>query len=310
MTTDMWALGRERCAPEVDEVGGLPAGAALSRCLHATRSRGRSWPTLTAEQTSVSISSMPWRLQDCDHRVYSRNPLTAVICQLQFNPILKVLDRVADFQEIVRGEFPKYESNEALNIVLGPSVTPPRVATAREFAFRRDDKAAMTLSAQSLALESRDYRRRDEFFGWFGQGLDALHQVFGSLLGTRIGLRYVNEIDREQISTDLAQNVAWPDLVQDGFIPIPRSSVDLEQTLFANEITSQLEPGAMTVRSGLFRNSDGQLRFRLDVDRYQSGDVQVQDVPTLLQNFADDIFSLFHAAAGPALLEWMEDSRA
>lgn len=46
--------------------------------------------------------------------------------------------------------------------------------------------------------------------------------------------------------------------------------------------------------------------FRLDVDRYTEEDLSIADVDGLLGGFVDDIYNVFRAAAGPALIEWME----
>jgi hypothetical protein len=47
----------------------------------------------------------------------------------------------------------------------------------------------------------------------------------------------------------------------------------------------------------------------LDVDRYVEGPVEPTAVVPLLSKFADDIFAVFIAAAGPELLEWMSERK-
>lgn len=252
---------------------------------------------------------MPWSLQEKDHRVYPRNAIRAVICQLRFHPILRVPAEVANFQDRVRGQFPRFRENDGVNLVLGPPGSAPRASQTKEFAFTNANRATMTLSSESYALESRDHRERQEFSAWFKLGLDALVEVYGPIEATRIGLRYVNEFDRVAIGNELGISVEWGDLIKDSFTPLPQDAVQLPGTQFASEVTSDLDPGAMTVRTALLANQEGVPTFRLDIDRYQEGDVDVKSVPALLGRFADDIFNLFHAAAGPRLLTWMEDRR-
>ena len=57
---------------------------------------------------------MSWRLPEHDLHTYPRNPLVAVVAQLRFDPILKIADRVADFQDRVRARFPKFEEQATL----------------------------------------------------------------------------------------------------------------------------------------------------------------------------------------------------
>jgi hypothetical protein len=65
----------------------------------------------------------------------------------------------------------------------------------------------------------------------------------------------------------------------------------------------------MTVRMGLLPRADGAgLHYRLDVDRFVVEDFVFADVQSLLARFVDDIYRVFRAAAGDALLEWMDAS--
>lgn len=85
---------------------------------------------------------------------------------------------------------------------------------------------------------------------------------------------------------------------------------DGEGTLFACEVASPVASGgAQTVRYGLVKDGDGRRKFRLDVDRYVEGPVEPTAVVPLLSKFADDIFAVFIAAAGPELLEWMSERK-
>lgn len=136
--------------------------------------------------------------------------------------------------------------------------------------------------------------------------VNALDLVYRPVSPTRLGLRYVNVIDRGRIGTDLRRPVEWNDVVTDAFLQMPADSADLEGTRFAFEVSSPIEPGAMTVKYGLLPSDDGSLTFRLDVDRYRDDDLRVPGLVGDLRVFSDDIFRVFATVAGPALTAWME----
>ena len=92
------------------------------------------------------------------------------------------------------------------------------------------------------------------------------------------------------------------------FLQVPSGLADLNDTLFANEVTSKLPSGAMTLRFGLLPDpSDGgRAKFRFDTDRYLETTGTPSDLRQLLDAFATDVYSVFSEAMGPALREWME----
>jgi uncharacterized protein (TIGR04255 family) len=273
----------------------LTGSRAYWSSLDALRGRGRP--------------AMTWSLQRVEHRVYPRNSLRAVVCQLQFDPILKVPERIADFQDRVRTDFPGFSTGDSVSLVLGAN-GPPQVNPIREFAFTNRNHATLTLSPSSLALESWNHRERSEFIRWFGNGLEALEAVYEDVHPLRLGLRYVNEVDLARVRADLGENVSLQDIIRPEFILTPSSVVDLHGTFFASEVTSTVRDGAMTVRSGVIPNAEGKHQFRLDVDRFVTENIDVVNVSAALEDFADDIFDVFHAAAGEALLRWMETTDA
>lgn len=137
-------------------------------------------------------------------------------------------------------------------------------------------------------------------------GRDSFQAVYGIVATTRLGLRYVDIIDRKRISDDLGRAVAWEGLVKESFLRVPTGLATPDDTHFVSEVTSPMEEGLQTVRFGLVRDEDGLSRFRLDVDRYIEGMVPDAEILERLHPFTDDIFSLFVAAAGPDLAEWMK----
>lgn len=249
---------------------------------------------------------MTWTLPDAAHKVFERNPLDAVICQLRFDPILKVHDHVPDFQDAIRSRFPGYQESEG--ILLELTEGPPRQRTVRQHRFRAKREPTIALLGDAaVSLEYRDHRDRDTLQSDAHLVSSALESVFRNVSPQRLGLRYVNRIDLTRIIKDLGRAVDWADVIRKDFIALPTGLANLTDSRFASELTSPLGPGEMTVRMGLLPLPGGSpIGFRLDVDRFTEEDLAIADVDGLLSCFVDDIYNLFRAAAGPALIDWME----
>ncbi len=248
---------------------------------------------------------MTWRLPNHERRTYRRNPLVAVIVQLRFNPILKIEARVADFQDIVRGRFPRYEESESQQVELSPEGI--RLRAGKDFRFMSAEPVSMLLGDGAVALEYRAYDDREVLRADVDLMCEATQRALAPVTPIRLGLRYVNTIDQTMISQDLRRDVAWSELVGESFLRVPGNLTDLDGTRFATELSSPMPLGGMTVRCGLLPAPVPKgLGYRLDVDRYRDDSFALDSVPETLTTFADDIFQVFAAARGPALAEWME----
>jgi uncharacterized protein (TIGR04255 family) len=234
--------------------------------------------------------------------------LVAVVVELRFFPILKLADRVSDFQEQVRGTFPAFQEITRQLVNLGPAV-PIEVRSERLFNFAKaDESGTLTLSTSSLSVESRQHERREHFISDAKVGIDALMKTIGPVVPTRLGLRYVDVIDKEQVVADLGRPTSWPALVSERFLAVPTGLADLGGTLFACEVGSSVQDGgSQTVRYGLVQDADKKVKYRLDVDRYIDGPFDPSKLVELLGTFADDIFAVFIAAMGPDLMAWMPE---
>ena len=246
---------------------------------------------------------MAWQIEPQEYRVFQRNPLVAVIVDLRFHPILKVADRVADFQDSVRAAFPVFQ--EATNQVVSLQPFGP-VAVKQEKLFqfwKVDGTATLTLTTSSLTLESRRHADRGTLFKEADAGIAALLGLYSSLTTTRLGLRYVNQIDQTQVQTDLGRPTTWQRLVSERFLAVPTGLADLDDpTLFACEVSSSLDRGALVARYGLLRDAaDGRQSSVSTSTATSTCPSRRTRSNGLLTSFSDDIFSLFASALGSDL---------
>lgn len=250
-----------------------------------------------------------WRLPRTERTKYRRTPLLLVLAQARFRPILKLSARVSDFQELVRASFPEFGIVEQRTIEM--RTHPESSAQVFEeplFEFTSPSGHALRLSPRSLTLQTRAYTTREDFVDHFGRGLAALREVAGHVALHRLGMRFVNGVLAERVASDLGRaSIDWSELITAEFRRVPESLVDDAGTFFALEVTSRLERGAMTLRSGVVPGSPAlpHTHFRFDIDRYIDGEVPADVEATLLQ-FAEEASAVFEAAAGPSLRRWMK----
>jgi uncharacterized protein (TIGR04255 family) len=171
--------------------------------------------------------------------------------------------------------------------------------------FIADDHATLALTPTSITLDFRKHHARARIFSDAAEAVAALDAAYAPVHPVRLGLRYVNQIDREAIGSFLGRDVGWQELIDPDFFRPPLKLVDLQETRFHTEVTSSLAHGSLTLRFGLVPHATTTM-FLLDLDRAVGEPIRLQDVQPLLAEFADDIFAVFNSACGPALREWLE----
>ncbi len=248
---------------------------------------------------------MPWQLPPSEPKEYPQNPLEAVVCQISFEPILRVHAGVPEFQERVRGRFPGYEEVEGTVFELRPTGPVQRSVVQHRF-LAHPEPAVASLDRNSITLEYAAHRHREVLQSDARLVCDAMQATYERVAAKRLGLRYVNLIDRERVAQRLGREVTWSELLQPPYLHVPTELADLESVSFASEVTASCDRGRMTVRLGFLPTPDRGLAYRLDIDRYIEEHFDFGDVDALLVQFAEDIYRLFRTAAGSTLLEWME----
>lgn len=252
---------------------------------------------------------MAWNIAAAEYQRYQRNTLAAVISQLRYHPILKVTRDAVEFQDVVRQRFPRSARRSTTRQVdLGPNGV--SVSEQPQFEFDNlEGTGKLALAAESMSLTYRKHESMSVFLGDFELAVDALERHYAPVVPTRLGLRYVNVIDKAQISAELGDDVEWVDLVQEAYLAGPRQFADDKEALWVTECRAAVSggTGAMTMRFGMVRDAGQPHRvYRLDIDRYVGGGMEMAAVKPILDEFAKDIYAVFRDVAGPGLLEWMK----
>ena len=240
-----------------------------------------------------------------DRVVFANNPLEQVITQLQFKPILSIVaSQPAEFQGLIRGEYPSYTREDAGGL---PTELAPFLARSgapslfvRDVFQSLDESRTVYLSQNFVALEDRSYKHWERFRRELRKVLTALTDVYSPVLPTRVGLRYVDVIKRSKLG--IPQETPWAELINPELIGL------LGQPSYRNEVTSTV--AATTIRivdvpGGEVRihhgtrtasPSDPETLYFIDADFYTDQGRTTQDALDHLDRFNRQAGNLFRWA--------------
>ncbi len=232
--------------------------------------------------------------------IYKKNPLKQVICQIRYPAILKIdVGMPADFQEIVRKEFPIFQENNVLaNLQLPENfmqAVPQEMLSMlggggnRQFQFKTQDESwVISLTKDFIALETSNYSNWEEYRKYLEFALNALVEIYKPSFLTRIGLRYINVIDREALGLE---NCSWHELLADFILGgLATSEIRDEITEHSGSTIVQLENnlGLVRIKHGFVQDNSknpSNIMYLLDNDFYSTKETEVNNVLDKLDNF-------------------------
>jgi len=248
--------------------------------------------------------------------IYKRNPLSEVICQVRFPPILRVeAEPPAAFQERVRAGYPLFRE---LQPDLPAGNVPPEIAsivkamlpnrartTAYEFASE-DGAWSITLSRDSLALKTTTYRRWEEFHEHLERPFAGLNELYRPAFFSRVGLRYVDVIQRSKLEL---KDRPWSELLKPhiaGEFAVPELSGQIEHG--ARQLRVKLAgEGSVMIRHGIaIEQSTNEQCFIIDSDFFVERRLEPQHALGLLNDFNRKSGHLFRWCIQDALHRAME----
>jgi uncharacterized protein (TIGR04255 family) len=240
---------------------------------------------------------------DATRVIYDKNPLDRVICQVRFPSILGIdANPPADFQDKIRAEFPEFREKDEPQIILPRKIQSefpqdiirqlmPSDVKNYEFASA-DNNWCVNLTRTFLSLSAKIYTRRSEFQGKLSQPLAALNEIYRPSYFSRIGLRYIDIIDRSELNL---RNVPWKDLLQPRILGLLGAN-EINQEIHAAECKYeiQLDDRGNNVRiiTKLVTSDDNEERFVIDSDFFRSVKTDINNVIETLNFFHETAFRL------------------
>lgn len=252
----------------------------------------------------------------------SNSPLALVVAQVQFPAILSVqTDQalLARFQEQIRARYPYLFLGQQFGFNVGPQgVEQQHQASGRLYQFTDMDRQWMvTLTANSISLEARNYTDYEEFSERLLRILASACEVYNIALRVRLGLRYVNEIRHPN-----AQNPGdWASLINPQLLgPLADTGLSPLITSSYQEAALQLDNGGLTMRHGHFAQGttvapppgeapkEGGPFYLLDFDAYDENGRDLDDhtLDELLKSYNHTMFQLLCWGVQKGLFEYLK----
>jgi uncharacterized protein (TIGR04255 family) len=260
------------------------------------------------------VNSLAQLFPESPRVFYERAPLTQVICQFRYPSVLRIDSQPpADFQDRIRDRFPLLERVQ--NQI--PADLPPELiqamglaTAAGNYSFISEDRiSTLNLAADALSLVTTSYTTWEDFCALLMPALDALVEIYAPSFFQRVGLRYVNLINRSSLGLE---GMSWRELLRPEVLG-ELSVIEIEA--FATEYARNIRVKAPGDGCGLFfqhglskKKTTNELGYRLDFDFYRDEKTETKDAKSTVHSlnsmvgraFRWCITSTLHESLGPS----------
>lgn len=248
--------------------------------------------------------------------VFQKNPLEQVVCQLRFPTILEIsAEMPAKFQNLVRDQYPLYERDQPKvpkqieEMIAHLPLQLPREAGTHKFTTA-DGNKSISLASEFVAFTDKKYEHWEKFSREVERARRALEDIYKPAFYTRIGLRYKDVIDREDLGL---QKTPWESLLKPSLLGLLGAKEEVGKHV--NDIATQasidleeIEGAHATIQHGLGRRMpDNRQVYIVDMDVYTEERSESHNVAKILAEFnklAGNFFrwaitDVLHAALEP-----------
>ena len=250
-------------------------------------------------------------------RIYRRNQLLEVICQLRFPEILKIeTQEPADFQDAIRQDYPQY--GKKIEQLPPKNVGGKMVeqGTVNNYQFvSADGMWKISLTKSFIALSTTRYSRWEEFAKRLDFVLAAFIKTYQPAYFVRVGLRYINAVNKKALGL---ADTPWRELIASGYLGLMADEDSREQAFMKCEqsATASMPGGAkanIKCGPGLLRKVDNRTRqmeeqrvFMLDLDVFFDVKTPLDHAVPALNVVHGNADSLFTGALEKTLLDAMD----
>lgn len=245
---------------------------------------------------------------------YARPQLAEVICQLRFPAILSIAAREpADFQDAVRGMFPRYAAREERPAAGPGRGEPPRAVVNHHF-ISADGHWKLNLTSGFISLSTVAYPGWEGFGQRFDLPLAQFIRIYKPAFFERIGLRYVNIFSRRALDLE---GEPWRELIAPAYLGVlaeedvderttRKCSVDVELGL-DSACRAKIHAGPGMVRqNGPNAAQDPEVKFIFDLDLSMGGQLDPRVAAGGLETLHGHSTPLFQGAVTDRLHSAME----
>lgn len=230
---------------------------------------------------------MPLRFPQAEHLPLSNPPLTEVVCQIRFPPILRIAEETpSKFQEMIRTRFPIFKTEHGLEIQFSPG-QPIKPLGQRPPVHRfldKDEIRTVSLGFDFFAISTTHYESWQSFADDLYFIAEAVLTEYKVPFSTRIGLRYINALNVENTKTKTFDPDVLKILKTELTCLLTTEEIQSPRLALTQIRARQDDDGEFSFRTGIVQQpeEDGELSFLLDFDRYYDEKLEL-DIDGLLE---------------------------
>jgi len=243
----------------------------------------------------VEDGSMTLRFPIVPDVPLEHSPLSEVVCQVKFPPVLKLAEQApVDFQDRLRHRFPGFNEQHGIMLRLEAGEGRPSIAaemSGRMYGFRSSDEATFaTLSVDFFALTTHRYT----IWGEFAADLALIHEAVVDIItppyATRIGLRYVNTLTAASSGKETIDEIAG--MLRPELTSLLQTDAWDSPIEMVNTVVIPDGEGKMILRIGLLPQAQ-EPGLSLDIDYYEEGQLPLENLIDRCERFHDVIYRAF-----------------
>jgi uncharacterized protein (TIGR04255 family) len=189
------------------------------------------------------------QLAEPERVVFERPPLVLAAFEVRFSNLPEVADRdyVEPFRRAIEGDYPELTPANQVTVQFDLAAGQPRQLQTVQWRFTdRGANWTVVLASDFLTLEVRRYGHFEEFTSRLRSVLTALAEHVRPKVGTRLGLRYINEI---RVGTEGLGSIVRPEML--GLLSVAEFERHAAQSL--QEVVLRFpEDQSIQVRHGFF----------------------------------------------------------
>ena len=239
------------------------------------------------------ISSL--NLPEVERKSFNKNFLHSVVIEFRFPTLLEIAENLpAELQKQARPIFPHYNRAHVANLT--PHGSDHEVA--HEF-VSKSKKERLRLNQSSLSITFYDYKSYESFKEVVLSALSIFVPYLETNFFTRVGLRYINNINTPNIRTEMSEWINKPlvGYISDGSIQ-RLNELKMEVGGDVDEISKfHFRCGLIPKSSDKDPIPSDKVTFLLDYD-YYTEDVEVDDAEKLMDKYHDINLKFFWWSLG------------
>lgn len=238
--------------------------------------------------------------------VFDRAPLTQVLCQIRFAPILALFAEtgVAGFQEALRRDYPEFDAEQEAQVSMSPTHAEVQTKAPIWRLRDREERWQVSLAVDFVALEVSSYGHFGEFNDRLLTVISVLERTLNPGRSRRIGLRKVNRLEHP----DVEDPKGWQGLLRRDLLGLVGVE-DMPGTYGREYSECHLEDdeeGVLTIRHGMA--SDNNHAYLLDLDYWTTKSMQIRSdvsLSALLKSYSDAMTGFFHWCMEKSLYDYL-----